>query len=237
MKKILFIISLSLIAAVGLSGCFGPFKKEAREENKTASQAEDAETFEIAEDQEESFFGSMQDLINRGKSLKCAYKAEESDGGESEVIMYISGGKVRTEAEVNIDGGKTIKSDMIIDNDWMYMWNSFTPDGVKADTRKMPKGEDVTDSDVNKDMADLAKEMDYKCHVWIPDNSKFKIPADIQFNDITKMMSGMAEGLEGMAEGDIKGLEGEANKFLCDFCKNEPTPELVAECLGDVVCD
>ena len=244
MKKALFIIGLSLIATIGLSGCFGPFKKQ-QQEKQPASQTEDAKTSssdeqsssaKATEDKEESFFGSMQDLITRGKSLKCTYKVKES-GNESEVVMYISNGNVRTEMEINTDEGETIESNMVIDKDWMYMWNSFTPNGTKMDMRKMPKGEDVTDSDVNKSTANLAKELDYKCRAWIPNNSKFKVPTDIQFNDITEIMAGMAEGIGDMTEYDIKEMENEANKFLCEHCKNAPTPELVAECLGDVVCD
>lgn len=216
-------------------------QSESESKDKTGDvKPEDAKDSEISkdEDKEESFFGSMQDLIARGKSLKCTYKTSSSDGGdEYETVMYISGGNVKTETEIKTEEGKTMENHMAINKDWMYMWNSFMPKGMKADMSKMPEMDNVTDSDINKDMANLAKNMDYKCRTWIPNSSKFKIPTDIQFEDITEMMAGMAEEIGNMTEEDIKEMEDEANKFICDHCKNAPTPELMKECLGDVVCD
>ncbi len=235
-KKILVVACLVVMITV-FTGCDllgGDKNREATKEETNAEQnQENNKESDKDEAKEESFFGSMQDLIMRGKSLKCTYR-QNSDDGEYEVVTYISGGNVKTEAEMKTGEGKTMESSMVINKDWMYMWNSFTPKGMKVDMQKMPEIENVTDNDVNKDMANLAKEMDYKCRPWIPDNSKFKIPADIQFQDITEMMAGMTEGLGDMTEGDISDLKDEANKFLCEHCKNAPDP---AECLGDVVCE
>lgn len=240
-KKILVVACLVMMATV-FSGCDllgGDKNKETAKEGANIEQGKESNNKD--DNKEESFFGSMQDLIARGKSVKCTYKQSASaNNDEYEVVMYISGGNVRTEAEMKTGEGKTMQSNMVINKDWMYMWNSSTPNGMKADMRKMPQGEDVTESDVNKDMANLAKNMDYECRAWIPDNSKFKVPTNIEFNDITEMMSGVS-GVSGkfgdMSGEDINELENEANKFLCDHCKNAPTPELVAECLGDVVCE
>ena len=238
MKKLIIIISIIIIGGLAFAGCGSP-KDSLNPENSTKnSSQEDTEKLETNGDKEESFFGSMQDLMARGKSLKCAYKASSSNSDdEYETVMYISGGNVKTETKIKTDEGKTEESNMIISKDWMYMWNSFTLKGTKTDMSKMPKMENVTDKDVNKDMANLAKKMDYKCRAWIPDNSKFKVPTNIQFEDITEIMAGMADVVGNMTEKDIKEMENEANEWICEHCKSAPTPELMKECLGDVICE
>lgn len=236
--KNLIVIILSVVVVGGLVvGGYSLINRSETNDQADNTQSEVNKESETSKgDKEESFFGSMQDLITRGKPLKCTYKQKDSDE-EYEITMYISGGNVRTEAEMKIDDGKIMESNMVINKDWMYMWNSFTPNGMKVDMQKMPKQENLKDSDVNKSMANLAKEMDYKCRAWIPDNSKFKIPTNIEFQDITEMMVGTAEEIGDMTEEDMKELQDESNKWICDHCKNAPTPELRAECLGDIVCE
>ncbi len=237
-KKILVVACLVVATAV-FSGCglLGKNKnQEATKEKTNVEQKQENKKSDKNGNGEESFFGSMQDLLARGKSLKCTYKTTSS-GDEYETVMYIAGGKVKTETEVKTDEGKTIENSMVIDKDWMYTWNSFTPKGMKVDMSKMPEMDNVSDDDINKDMASMAKNMDYKCRAWIPDNSKFKIPTNIQFQDITEMMAGMTEGIMNMTEEDMKKMETESNKWICEHCKTAPTPELKAECLGDVKCD
>jgi len=241
MNKKLLVVACLIVTTMAFSGCDlleGDKNQEAAKEGTNAEQNQENKNSDKNENGEESFFGSMQDLIARGKSLKCTYKQSASDSDdEYETVMYISGGNVKTETKIKTGEGKTGENDMVINKDWMYMWNSFTPKGMKVDMSKMPEMDNVSDNDVNKDMASLAKNMDYKCRAWIPDNSKFKVPADIEFQDITEMMSGTAGMVMDMDEDDLKEMEEESNKWICDHCKDAPTPELIAECLGDVVCD
>ena len=71
-----------------------------------------------------------------------------------------------------------------------------------------------------------------KCVSWKKDSSKFELPANVDFQDLSEMM----DGLKIPSEEDMEDLEANANKMICDLCKNAPASER-AECLGDVVCD
>ncbi|MEA1925764.1 MAG: hypothetical protein U9M90_00760 [Patescibacteria group bacterium] len=237
MKKIL-LITLLFVVSISLFGCSLLGKKESNEKQKTESQKQDQQKTEkpssdADQNKEESFFGSMQDLMARGKFLKCTYKENLSDGSESEVVMYISGNKVRTEMEINTDTGEAIESHMIIDKDWMYMWNSFTPNGTKMNIKEMSKKEDVSDSDVNKGMTNLAKETDYKCRTWIPDNSKFTVPSDIEFMDITETMKDFQGTMQNIDTDKVKKSGEETEQQLCDMCEIIPAGPAKDSCLAE----
>ena len=48
----------------------------------------------------------------------------------------------------------------------------------------------------------------------------------------------MMEGFEDVdLEKELENAEIMGDEFICNHCKNAPTSELRAECLGDVVCD
>ena len=171
----------------------------------------------------------MQDLIARGKSIKCVYK-DTTQGSQGEAVMYISGNKVKTEVEVKTDTGDTIKSYMVMDNDWMYMWNSFTANGTKMNVKKMPKQENAQN---NQGMADLSKRMSYKCSAWPPDNSKFVLPNNIVFNDITDMMANLGGDLQSPGSSP----DASDTKNMCGMCDMIPDAKAKQECRTSMGCE
>jgi hypothetical protein len=180
---------------------------------------------EINENEEESFFGSMQDLLTRGKSLKCTYNVADEDG-EATGVIYVSGNKIRSEVEITGETGEKMEVDSIITEDWMYTWNSFMPGGTKMNIKEMQSetGEDYSQDEEDK----MREELDYKCRSWIPDNSKFVVPTDIEFRDMTEMMQGfdMDEMEENVEEASAK---------LCEMCEML-TGEARDICRADAGC-
>ena len=181
---------------------------------------------EINENEEESFLGSIQDLLTRGKSLKCTYNIADGEG-EATGVIYVSGNKIRSEVEITEDAGGKMKVDSIITEDWMYTWNSFMPGGTKMNIKEM---QSETGEDYSQDEADKMKEeMDYKCRSWIPDNSKFAVPADVEFKDMTEMMQGF--DMEEMEENAER-----ANAELCEMCEML-TGEARDACRAEAECE
>ena len=86
------------------------------------------------------------------------------------------------------------------------------------------------DEEMKGEMSDMSKEIDYKCKPWKKDNSKFKVPTNIKFKDMSEMMDGF-----NIKEA-TEEAETMANEFICNHCKNFPAEE-IEECLGGVVCD
>jgi hypothetical protein len=216
-KKILVVACLVMMTTV-FSGCDllgGDKSKETIKDSKTESHME--QNKENGGDDEESFFGSMQDLIARGQSVKCAYNITEEEG-EAKGVLYITGDKVRSEMEITEkETGKKMKVNSIIAEDWMYTWNNFMPGGTKMNMKEM-QGE--ADEDYSQREADKMKEeMDYKCRPWITDNSKFAVPTDIEFKDMTKMMQGFQEGAEDFNMDEMEKSAENAKAKLCGICR------------------
>ena len=233
MKKL--IIILVIIVVVG-GAAFGAYKVLGVGGSESNIFQDIKEKVETVVTQEEDFSGSMVELMARGKSLKCTYKqTEEEDGVETEGMVYVADDNVRT--EINITGteeAQDVRMDMILNGEWVYVWTSAQVNGMKMKVVDLPEGEDF---DANEDIADLQEEIDMKCRPWIKDSSKFEVPTDREFDDITEMM----EGFQGM-DLDEAIEEGEADaeaarEQLCAMCETAPTQELIDQCKIDAECE
>ena len=232
MKKVFFIIGLSLIATVGLSGCFGPFKKQ-EQDNQQASQTEDAETSssdEQTENEDGNYFETMKDLMERGKSMRCTYTQKIDESGEIATgVIYMADKSARTEITIKEGADSVGKMHAIVDQEWTYSWVEGSSKGFKMTLEASELSEKNEEA-----VSDMSKEIDFECKSWKKDNSKFKAPANIEFQDMSEIMGGLGDM---DLEKELKDAEIAGNEMLCEMCKNAPTPELVAECLGDIVCD
>ena len=167
-----------------------------------------------------NYFETMTDLMDRGKSMKCTYTqkvGEEMANG----IVYMADKNARIEITVS-SGGKMYA---IMDHDWHYSWTEGSPKGYKMTLEAAE-----LDNKMKEDVSNLSKDIDFSCKSWKKDSSKFKTPSNIEFEDMSEMMA----GLEDMPSQEE--MEAEANKMICELCKNAPASEM-EECLGDVVCD
>ena len=224
-KKILVVACLVMMATV-FTGCNllgGDKNQEAIKEGNNAEQNQKNDGNE-----EESFFGSVQDLLTCGKSLKCVYSID-NERGKATGVIYVSGNKIRSEVEIVENAGKKMEVDSIIADNWMYTWNSLMSGGTKMNIKEMQSetGEDYSQNENEADK--MREEMDYKCRPWIPDNSKFTVPSDVEFRDLTEMMQGF----------DIDEAEenaGEASAKLCEMCEML-TGEARNKCRADMGCE
>ena len=97
--------------------------------------------------------------------------------------------------------------------------------------------QDETDEDYSQGEADKIKEqMNYKCRPWIPDNSKFVVPTDIEFKDMTEMMQGFQETMPNIDMGEMEENVKKANAQLCEMCELL-TGEDRDECRADAGCE
>jgi len=236
MKK-LFVI-LVTIAVIG-GAMFGAYKVLGFGDSESAigdTVQDIKEKVETVVNKEEDFSGSMTELMARGKSLRCTYKqTEEEDGVETEGIIYVADDNVRS--EINIldpeEEGVT-RMNMILNGDWVYVWTNVQAKGTKMKVVDLEGGEDF---DANEDISDLEEEIEMKCRPWIKDSSKFKVPTDIEFQDITEMMEGFQGiDLEEPTEEDEVDV-GAAKEFMCEMCKMAPTQEEIDQCLIDAECE
>jgi|GEM_PF-3174604 len=130
---------------------------------------------------------SIKDALTKNLSFKCQYQPE----GISEVVtMYFKGGKIRSEYSSNSE----IKNIAIVDNKKVWNWQPKEKKGVVF-SMDLFKGKESSDNQSfnQEEMIKEAEKYRQNCQVQNLPNSLFEPPADIQFQDMDKMMKGMME--------------------------------------------
>ena len=235
MSKKIFVIACLVMMATAFSGCDLLGGDKGQETAKESETEQNKENNNKDNNEEESFFGSMQDLLARGKSVKCTYKNVGGEDGEATGVFYVAGDKMRSEMDIiEKETGKEMEVNSIIIGDWMYTWNNFLPEGTKMNMKEM---QDETSENYSQDETNKMKEeVDYKCRPWIPDDSKFIVPTDVEFRDMTEMMKGFQETMQNFNMDEIQGNAEKASAKLCAICEML-TGEARNKCRADAGCE
>ncbi|MEA2007227.1 MAG: hypothetical protein U9O20_03665 [Patescibacteria group bacterium] len=225
-KKILVIACVVMVTTI-LSGCslFGEDKEQkiTKKDAKT-EQEQKNEKGDKNNSKDGNYFETMTDLLARGKSMKCTYTQEVEGEGTSDGIVYMADKNSLVEMTTNADTGRVGKMYALITDEWHYSWVEGSSSGFKMTVEAAEMDEKMKNS-----VSEMTNEIDFECKKWKKDNSKFEIPSNVNFQDMSEMM----EGLEIPSQEE---MEADANKAICDACKNVPA-DLQAECLDGVVCD
>ena len=162
--------------------------------NKTSSSPT-GEIESKAEIKEESFSkkSTLKTLLGMGKSLNCTYEFTDSESKlTTRGTTYVSGKNFATDIETTnpADTKKTLKNHMISDGEYLYTWGDDQKGaGMKV---KMESSAETDSKTIKTDVAgvqeDMEKEYDMKCLPWGVDQSKFTVPSNIKFTDLSEIM-------------------------------------------------
>jgi hypothetical protein len=177
-------LSLVIISAVLLSAC------TAKAPTGTENQADEDNT-----GTEQSQSTSIRDLLAMGQNQMCTVSTSEIDEEsgtktDTQGTIFISGKKMAQEVIVTSTDKDAPNMNMylISDGTYMYTWNpQYKDQGVKM---KITEPEETTDTKDNakSSAVNLDEKVNVKCSPWTVDSSKFNIPKDIQFTDLSEMM-------------------------------------------------
>lgn len=178
--------SLVILSAILLSACTAP-KAPSGVEN---TQATEEKTTDTAQSQS----SSIRDLLASGKSQKCTVSLSETNEKgiktDTQGTVYISGKNMAEDIAVTSTDKAmpNVNMRMISDGTYMYTWNTES----KAQGMKIKMTEPTEDSaDKTKPTntgVNLDEKVNMKCSVWAVDNSKFIVPTDVKFADLSEMM-------------------------------------------------
>lgn len=233
-KKHYFLVLLLIATTILVGGCFkkknkpiaavnntvnNPVVNQNQEQNTNENQNQ-ANT-QTNETMDPSGQYSINELFAFNKPMKCSWK--ESVTGDSDVtnIIYLNDKKFYQDVTMGDIG----HSYAIYDEEYLYIWNSFNDMASK-----MKNTGATTGTEPKKDSAGLDQKKDFICESWIPDNSVFIPPSDKNFKDVTEEMN---QAVQDLNSGGAERI----NKQICDQCKKAPTPELQAQCLGEIKCE
>lgn len=177
-------ISLVIISTIFLSAC------TVKAPTGTENQAGEDNTNPTEQPQS----SSLRDLINLGKNQKCVVTtsttSEEGIKTDTVGTIFISGKKVAQEVSVTSSDKKTpnVNMSMISDGEFMYSWNTESKNqGMKIKITD-PSDGGVQNTNGQSGSVDFDNKVDMKCSGWVVDNSKFTIPSDVKFTDLSEIM-------------------------------------------------
>jgi len=146
---------------------------------------------------DESISGTLIDLAGLGKQVQCSYEDEHS-----QATVYVSGNKFRSDG-IAKDSGMNVHT--INDGDYIYIWSDSEPQGTKMSLDYIDEMSGDAPAEYNDEIQMQDTEYSFVCSPWIPKQSFFEVPGDVEFVDMQEMMEGMMD--EACAQCD--NLEGD----------------------------
>ncbi len=127
--------------------------------------------------------GTLKSLF--GKNQYCVVTYPDNGGSGT---VYVSGNKFRGDFTTKIAGEKEVTSQVVSDGIYTYVWSSESPTGIKMKI-------DVTSPTASAQTGNfnLDQEVGLNCSPWGVDASKFAVPTNIQFTDLSSMTAPKAE--------------------------------------------
>lgn len=157
--------------------------------------------------------GSIASLLTAGKNVTCSMQYPDGNGSGT---VYVTGKKMRGEFTVKTDASKEYQSSMIQDGEYAYMWSDADKKGTKFKVSGIPTPSPATAA--KSEAVDINQEVDLKCSTWSVDPSKFIVPADVEFTDLSAIMEKVQEQ---------SGAMKDTQKSACDSIAD---PEQKAAC-------
>lgn len=231
----LYFLPLFLILIFSLSACGQ--KNNTNTENNSSEENSSLEN----DNGEESYFSSsVAEMFKEGKPLECS--AEMSDTyAKINAVYYFDNKNERVRVEmktIDKEQGLEINSVSIIKDDWNYFWDDLTnKDGMKIN---MKEGDEDLSSEGLEDedeLVDMDEVFDFKCKSWKVDNSKFDLPKDKNFKDLSNLMNTFNQGDLNIPGNSNQEVEVE-NSFnmqdvdLCAYCEMIGEAEAKQDCLN-----
>jgi outer membrane lipoprotein-sorting protein len=228
-KKIAGLLTV-FVAIVFLSGCGQKQSQDEQQNQKQRSEKQSNEKqFREQEGVEESFTGSIADLMKRDNALKCEWSMDDS-GQRGEGVVYISGENYRQ--EINLTEPQTMKAYSVSDGEFIYNWTDQAKQGMKmkkskAESQQTQQQETYQESNT----VDINENIDFNCSGWNVDESKFNLPKDVDFIDldeqINQMQGQIEERMQSQAQENNSSneedlLSRDLQQVDCGMCENLP---------------
>lgn len=185
---------------------------------------------------EQSFSGTIQDLMNSGASQKCVWSTTDDKGETTTGEAFISDKKFNQ--TVTMPNGQQVH--VLSDGQFMYSWGM--PDankGMKVDWAMMVQESEELKEDLKKspiasgELSTFQQKTDFKCSPWLVDGSKFSPPADVTFTDTSEMVKNAAERSKNI---DTENPDG-TTVDLCAMCDGAPDEAARAQCKIAAKCE
>lgn len=126
---------------------------------------------------------SLTALLAANTPQVCSFRTS-ADASTSEGKVYMARGMMRGDF-VSVSSGETFTSHMITKDGSVYTWVENMNTGFKTSSNA---GAGANTESGQQAAVDMEQELNYDCQPWSVDTSTFKLPVNIEFNDVGAMM-------------------------------------------------
>jgi len=125
---------------------------------------------------------SILSLISGGKTVSCSITYPDNKGTGN---IYVSDKKFAGDFTTKDTSGKETAGHMISDGTFMYIWSAAMPTGIKVN---LENAKNMAQNSAVSRSFDVNQKVDMKCSPWLADNSKFTVPTNIKFQDMSQLL-------------------------------------------------
>ena len=181
------LLLLVFVLAIALSGCGKKTADTTNEQNQNQNQTPKQEEDEnVITSDDSDFSASIADMFKKGKSLECTTEIDDSET-TMKATYYFDGKNEMMRADISATAkafNMTFNSVNIIKDGWNYFWDDLM--NKAGEKIKLDENETAAESE---ETVNLDDRFNFSCKEWKVDKSKFDLPADKVFKDITDTLN------------------------------------------------
>lgn len=168
---------------------------------------------------------SLKDLFIEGASRQCTFTTDSNSTG----TVYVGSGKIRGEFSTKT-GTQTVLAHMISDGKTSYIWMDDNKTGMKMTLDIASAATESNKTPSSEQGIDVNQKMKLECSNWSVDASKFEIPANVTFTDVSTIGRPTPGALKPNSSPETSGKSAQ-----CAACNNAPA-DYKEQCLQTMGC-
>jgi len=125
---------------------------------------------------------SILSLLSGGKNVNCSITYPDNKGTGT---IFVADKKFAGDFTTTDTAGKETTGHMISDGTFMYIWSGSMTTGIKMN---LADAKNTAQNAQNTQGVDINQKVGLNCSPWLPDNSKFTVPTNIKFQDMSELL-------------------------------------------------
>jgi hypothetical protein len=171
---------------------------------------------------------SLNDLLASGQSQQCGFSTQSATSTTVTGTVYVGSGHLRGDFSVKNSSGTLTASHIITDGQTAYVWTDSPAQGMEISFASMSSG----NAEQSQGSVNPSQKMNYSCAAWATDATKFTLPANVTFMNMTNM-----PGMNMNTTGSVgTGPTGASNAAACAMCAQAGTATAQGQCRAAMHC-
>lgn len=171
-----------------------------------------------------SVSGEFREIVRSGKAFECTLAYDDGINASSGVV-YITAGAERIRGDIDVirSPAGALEVHIVRDGGFNYVWSSIMSSGVKT---VVEDKETLFEQSENSPIDPNTTKFD--CRSWKVDESKFSLPDDVEFQDMSDMVPS-----EYSAPQDAASIK----ETQCGMCAKVTDQNAAAQCRAAFGCE